>query len=98
MSLPLNIREEARAEFREAVDWHEQRWPGQGAELIAAVELVFDRILANPRRGRVMDDPIRRVLVPDFPYAVFYYPREDAIVVTCVFHTSRDPAVWQGRR
>lgn len=98
MSLPLNIRDEARTEFLDAVDWYEERWPGKGAELVAAVELVFDRIAANPRMGKVMRGDIRRVLVADFPYAVFYIPEATEIVVTSLFHTSRDPAVWQGRQ
>ena len=99
MSLPLVVRDAAEQDLTGAYDWYEQRSPGKGDQLVAAVQLAFDRIAANPRLGRVMDDPIRRVLVPGFShYAIFYYVRDDSIVVTCVFHTSRDPAVWQGRQ
>ena len=38
-----------------------------------------------------------RALVRRFPYAVFYEYTGDTITVYCVFHTSRDPAIWQGR-
>jgi len=98
MSLPLVVRSEAEDELTEAYDWYENRTVGKGDELVAAVQLVYDRIRANPNLGRLMADPIRRVLVPGFPYAVFYIVEATEIVVTCVFHTSRDPAVWQGRR
>jgi toxin ParE1/3/4 len=98
MSYTLVVRSVAEDELNEAVDWYEQRWPGQGADLIDAVDTVFRRVIANPRAGRMIADPIQRMLVPNFPYAVFYYVRGNDVIVTSVFHTSRDPAIWQGRR
>lgn len=98
MSYTLVVRSVAEDELNEAVDWYEQRWPGKGVELIDAVDTIFRRITTNPRTGTIVADPIRRVLVPKFPYAVFYYVRINDVIVTSVFHTSRDPAIWQGRR
>ncbi len=40
---------------------------------------------------------VRKAVVRRFPYVVLY--REDAaeVVVIAVFHTSRDPSIWQAR-
>lgn len=39
----------------------------------------------------------RRKLVRRFPYALIYLAEDEHIEIIAVFHTSRDPAVWQGR-
>ena len=97
MSKPIVLRRAARAEFDAAADWYEQKRPGLGARFTAAVQQVFDRISANPQLHRVVLRDIRRAVVSGFPYCVYYRDRPTAVVVLSVFHTSRDPSVWQGR-
>ena len=46
--------------------------------------------------GFVLAD-IRKAVVRRFLYCVFYRPYSDRVEVITVFHTSRDPSVWQGR-
>ncbi len=40
---------------------------------------------------------IREAIVSRFPYCVYYRVKRKRILITAVFHTSRDPAVWQSR-
>jgi plasmid stabilization system protein ParE len=98
MSLPVELRDDARQEYDEAVDWYEQQQPGKGVRFIAAVRQVFRRISVNPQFYRVVVLDIRRALVQGFPYCVYYFEEAHRVVVISVFHTSRDPANWQGRR
>jgi toxin ParE1/3/4 len=97
MIFPVVLRRPARAEFDAAGDWYEGKRPGLGAEFTAAVETVFNRIGAQPKLFRVVLRDIRRAVVPGFPYCVYYRERPSGIVVIAVFHTSRDPSVWQSR-
>ena len=32
-----------------------------------------------------------------YPYCVYYRIEEDRVLVLAVFHTARDPAIWQNR-
>jgi len=98
MSLPVDFRGEARDELRDGYDWYEGRRAGAGATFLAAVQAALDHIAAFPQSGRVMLDDIRRVLVLKYPYVIFYREVGGRILVISVFHTSRDPAIWQGRR
>ena len=45
-----------------------------------------------------LEDGIRRALLRQFPYGVYFAVDGDAVVVLTVLHTSRDPAEWQRRR
>ena len=98
MSLPVTLWDEAQAEFDDAGDYYEARRPGLGADFVAAVQAVFDRIAVNPRIHAVVYRDVRKAVVKGFPYCVFYFEEPTRVVVTSVFHTSRDPAIWQGRR
>jgi plasmid stabilization system protein ParE len=40
---------------------------------------------------------VRRALVTKFPYVVLYREDQGEIIVIAVFHTSRNPSVWQSR-
>ena len=97
MSLPVVLRPEARAEFDDAFNWYEQRRPGLGVDFVAQIQEVFDRISTTPERyGQIFHD-IRRVVVQRFPYAVFYQVEPQRVVVLAVFHSRRDPQIWQVR-
>lgn len=98
MSLPLILLDEAKAEFDDSHDWYESQQVGLGARFNAAIRGVFALIRNNPLRFPVVHEDVRKAIVPVFPFRVFYAVEVDHIVVACVFHTSRDPAVWQGRR
>src|SRR5438105_4881850 len=97
MTRRVILRQPARTEYDAAGDWYEQQRPGLGAEFTEAVQKVFDRIAVQPRLHAVILRDIRKAVVRGFPYCVYYRERPSAVVVVSVFHTSRDPAVWQSR-
>ena len=97
MSLPIVLRCEAEEEFDEAFDWYESRLTGLGEKFAAEVQRVFDRIADSPHAHRVVFTDIRKGVVLRFPYCVYYRPHSDRIEVIAVFHTSRDPSMWQDR-
>ena len=97
VNLPVVFRRIARAEFDDAGDWYEARRPGLGAAFAAAVQTVLDRIADNPTSYAVAWKDVREALVSGFPYCVYYREVPGQILVLAVFHTSRDPSVWQNR-
>jgi toxin ParE1/3/4 len=98
MSLPLVFRSAAQAEFDGAVAWYETQRPGLGADFVAEVQQVLDTIANQPDRYPVASGDVREAPVSRFPYCVYYRVKPDRVVVISVFHTSRDPSVWQGRK
>ncbi len=97
MSQPIVLRRAAREEFDEAADWYEARQVGRGTQFVAAVQVVFDRIAANPKFYAVVRRDIRKAVVLGFPYTVYYREQPARVVVVAVFHSARDPKIWQGR-
>lgn len=97
MSFPVVLRRPAQAEFDQAIDWYEQQRAGLGADFTNRVQDVFDRIAASPEIHPTVYRDVRKALVRQFPYAVFYRFRVDRVVVLAVFHTKRNPRIWKSR-
>jgi len=97
MTLPIIFRGAARVEFDDAADWYEQRQTGLGTAYTAAVQQVLDQITAQPALYPQVYGDVREALVSGFPFCVYYREEPGQIVVLSVFHTSRNPAIWQRR-
>jgi plasmid stabilization system protein ParE len=97
MNLPVVLRDEAQAEFDEAFDHYEAHRRGLGVAFAGRVQDVFDRISANPQLHAVVLGDIRKAVVARFPSCVYYRGEATRVQVIAVFHTSRDPSIWQGR-
>lgn len=97
MSLPIGLRDEAQFEFDAAFDWYDEQRAGLGTEFVSEIQTVFNRIAATPLIHQVVFADIRKAVVRRFPYCVFYRVDPDRVEVIAVFHSKRDPTIWQGR-
>src|SRR5262245_8326004 len=98
VSLPIRFRAAAQREFDAAVDWYEKQQPGLGDEFIDDVRDALRRIAESPEARPFAQPPNRKALLSDFPYLIIYRVDATEIVVSAVFHTSRDPRRWRRRR
>lgn len=97
MTLPVVFRRAARLEFDEALDWFERKQTSLGGRFAERVQEVLARIALLPRLRQCVYQDVRQAIVRDFPYLVLYRVLPKQIRVIAVFHTSRDPAIWQSR-
>ena len=79
-----------RADIEEAYRWYEQQQPGLGRRFNTEVRAVLRRLCADSLDFAVRFADIRRANLPSFPYGVFYFLTEDAVVVIGVLHGARD--------
>ena len=97
MSLPIVLRAAAQDEADEAARWYEGQSPGLGADFVAEVQRVLDVIAGQTDRYPIAAGDTREAPLSRYPYCVYYRVRSDRVVVTAVFHTARDPSIWQSR-
>ena len=97
MTLALVIDPEAESDYEEAYNFYESRQFGLGEDFGDAVEAVFNRITKSPKFYGLVHKTTRRGLVIGFPFCVYYQVESIRIRVISVFHTSRDPSIWQSR-
>ncbi|MDE1146781.1 MAG: type II toxin-antitoxin system RelE/ParE family toxin [Azospirillaceae bacterium] len=87
----------ANADIIDAFGWYAQHVPGMIPHLKQELRLIQQRISENPMQFPACANDIRRALTRRFPYFVVFRTRGDAVYILAFLHTSRDPAVWQGR-
>ncbi len=98
MSRELIIRDEAEADLAEARDFYDGRRPGLGTAFLGRVDAALEHVLRFPLASKLVFEDVRRVLLKQFPYGIFYHVGDAQITVIAVYHLRRDPRGWQARR
>ena len=91
------FHEAAAEEAREAVDHYDAITQGLGDrfnnELRAAVRLIEEYPEASP----VIAKAIRKKVLLEFPYTVFYRITDEEVLILAVAHQLRRPGYWRSR-
>lgn len=94
---------EALAELREASCWYKERSPAVAKRFIDNVRKMVRTIARAPLQFPVILDPkleipVRRALVPGFPYAIVFIVGKTSIVhVIAIAHQHRRTGYWLHR-
>ncbi|MGH7959359.1 MAG: hypothetical protein ACREH8_20445 [Opitutaceae bacterium] len=59
--------------------------------------MAIAEVRAHPQRLRQIDPPVRRRLLPSFPYALLYTDEPDRVWINAVVPLKRDPGYWRHR-
>ena len=93
----LRFRPEVADDLQEARRWYEARRLGLGDAFLEAIAHCNTAIEAQPHLFEAVHKSVRRALVGQFPYAVFFVIVEDRIEVLAVLHVRRAPDTWRAR-
>lgn len=89
----------AKREYRAAIVWYEEDYPGRGRRFAEAVDdelarLGTERPHTFPRWRRTT---FRCLVVRRFPYQIIFREERDATVVYAVAHDKQRPGYWRAR-
>ena len=97
MTSPVRFTAAARADLDDALQWYAVRAPEIVPQFRQALRSIVERIAQNPRQFPPEAHDTRRALLRRFPYLVIFRETDEACFVVAVFHTSREPRIWQSR-
>ena len=63
----------------------------------AEVLAVFDLLTSDPERWALQDETVRRFVMKQFPYTVYFEVVGQVVWILAVGHHSRKPNYWGGR-
>jgi plasmid stabilization system protein ParE len=87
----------ARADLVDAVRWYDTHAPHVVPQFRDALRAALTRISENPKQFPPALKSTRRALLRRFPYILVFREMDDAVYIVALFHTSRDPLIWQRR-
>ena len=95
--MQISFQPEAEAELAEARLWYALQGEGLDDALMQRIEEALQRILDAPYAYQVAYRQLRRAVLQQFPFAIFYLPTAEEIRVFAVYHSSRDPKKLRAR-
>lgn len=81
----------ADLDIQEAFEYYEDYQEGQGAVFLRYVDTAFDQLRRFPESGARFHGSYRRLLIPRFPFGIFYTVESRGVVIAGVMDTRRDP-------
>jgi plasmid stabilization system protein ParE len=97
VTLVVVFRPEAQDDALVVRDWYEERQANLGAEFVAQLSAVINRIAEHPLMSQRVRGETRRAVLDQFPYAVYFRPTATEVVVLAV-HGRQHPVRWQRRK
>lgn len=93
----LIINPFAQQDILDAREWYNQQKKNLGDELLLEVKQSIISIENNPFQYPEVKESIRKAIVNRFPYSIFFTISTSTINIFALFHTSRNPKVWEIR-
>lgn len=87
----IRVLPEADTDLAEARVWYRHQRAGLDVDFMQRIDETLQKISDAPRRFPYVYRRLRRAIVRQFPFAIFYEVTKDEIVVFAVFHSRRDP-------
>jgi plasmid stabilization system protein ParE len=89
--MQFRFQPEAEIDLAEARLWYSLQREGLDAALMRRVDQTLAAIAAHSQSYPIVYRNLRRAVVSQFPFAIFYESAQSAIVVFAVYHSRRDP-------
>lgn len=96
--MKLHLVSAARDEAREAALYYLGESPKTAAAFVEQLAAALAQLREAPTTWRPVEDGVRRYLLKQFPFGIYYSVEGDEIVVWAIMHLRRKPNYWAGRR
>ncbi|HKS06919.1 MAG TPA: type II toxin-antitoxin system RelE/ParE family toxin [Gemmatimonadaceae bacterium] len=87
----------ASEDIEAAYRWYEAQRPGMGDHFRATLNRLWQLLERFPNAGPVVHRDVQRVLVPHFPYGVYYRLVDDRIEIRACLDQRQDPEAIRRR-
>lgn len=91
MSYSLVVKERAKRQLIDGIEWYESKQAGLGLQFLNHIENYFKIILENPTIYEIKSKPFREAFVKKIPYLIIYTIRKEEIIISAVFNAYQDP-------
>lgn len=87
----------AERELEEAIEYYNFQLPSLAKQFYSEISNGVDRIIQYPDAWTKVGKIVRRYLIKQFPYAIYYVHDGDEIVIASIAHLHRKPQPFENR-
>ncbi len=90
----------AKQDIKEAATWYNSKQKGLGKRFTKSIRDKILYIRQNPSSSSIRYDVTRCTVLDVFPFMIHYSVNDEqkTVVISAVFHTSRNPDIWKDRK
>lgn len=96
-SFSFEISDEAEIDFDKSYEFYFEDSPKVADTYFRIINLGFENIKQNPNSFSIVHKDVRKYVVKKFPFVIYYRIIDLKIQVIAIFHTSRNPEIWNER-
>lgn len=96
--MELVILLQAEIDMQSAFNRYDEYQSDRGLQFLQKLDAALTMVRNHPNIGPVYDAPLRRMLVRDFPYGIFYEVQAGRIVVVAVLNLRQHPDAIRRRQ
>ena len=92
------VSDEAEIDFDKSYEYYFEDSPKVANAFFKKINVSFEDIKQNPFAFPVAYKNVRKYVVKKFPFVIYYQIVNSSIKVIAIFHTSRNPQIWNERK
>jgi toxin ParE1/3/4 len=93
----IEVSDEAEIDFDNSYNYYFEERHKVADAFFKRINMSFEDIKQNPFAFPVAYKNIRKYVVKKFPFVIYYQIVNSTIKVIAIFHTSRNPEIWNER-
>jgi len=93
----IELSDEAEIDFDSSYEYFYDENPKVAETFFQRINISLKNIKRAPLSFPVVHKTLRKYTVIKFPFVIYYQVEEFVIKVIAIFHTSRDPKIWNER-
>ncbi len=87
----------AEQELEEAIEYYNFQLSSLAHQFYSEISNGIDRIIQYPDAWTKVGSVVRRYLIKQFPYAIYYVHDRDEIIIVSIAHLHRKPETFENR-
>ncbi len=93
----LEVSDEAEVDLKNAYQFYAEESTRVAESFFKQINASLEVIKKNPRSFPYAHKNLQKFVVKKFPFVIYYQLDESTIRVIAIFHTSRNPEIWNER-
>jgi toxin ParE1/3/4 len=93
----LEISDEAENDFDNSYNYYYNESSKIANAFFQRINASLEIIRKSPQSFQVIHKDLRKFIVTQFPFVIYYQVFDSTIRILAFFHTSRNPEIWKER-
>jgi plasmid stabilization system protein ParE len=90
----IELSDEAEIDFDKSYEYYYKENPNIAKSFFNRINLSLENLKENPTIFPDVYKGLRKYVVKKFPFVIYYQIEGTVVKVVAIFHTSRNPKIW----